>query len=465
MPEHYKPFTSSLRARLLLLTIVFVMVISVFVYLPSIATFRQDYLEKRMENAQIAALALEEAPNNAVSPKLEAELLETAGVIAIIMRREDKSLFLGYDAMPEDYDLIVDMRNPSLGLLIKGAFSTMRARGNRIVRVVGDPMVPGTRWLEVIMNERPLYEALTRYSNNVLMLAIITSLFTGILVYMALHWLMVRPMRRLKDNIAAFRQKPEAVPAKGKRLTSRGDEIGLVERELLRMQDELRQNLRQKNNLASLGEAVAKINHDLRNILATAQLASDAINQVDHPRVQQSSRRLVSAVSRAISLCESTMKHGKAEEALPEKKLLRLKELVQDVGTSLGITDNRDFRFELDFADDLEVFADPEQLHRVFLNLCRNAKDVQGQSGLIKVSANVAPDDTVLIHVQDNGPGIPEQVLPTLFKAFSVSRSGGMGLGLATARDIMLAHGGQIMLERTGPDGTVFMLCLPGDEE
>ncbi len=463
MPEHYRPFTSSLRSRLLILTFIFVMGVSVFVYLPSIATFRQDYIATRLENAQIAVLALEEAPNNMVSPALEQRLLNQSGVIAIIVRREDKSLVLGFDVMPAEVNGTYDLRNPSLGTLIMDAFDTLEAGGNRVVRIVGDPMLPGTRMLEITMDEMGLYRALANYSNNVLVLSVLISLFTGILVYLALHWMLVRPMRRVKDRIVAFRRKPEAVP-KRSRESRRPDEIGLVERELGRMQDELRQNLNQKTHLAALGEAVAKINHDLRNILATAQLASDALQRVDHPGVQKVSRRLMTAVSRAVALCESTIRHGKAEDILPEKAWVPLKALVEDVGQSLGLMDNEEFAFEIKVDDGFKVYADTEQLHRVLLNLCRNAFEVQGNTGRIEVSAMEDAAHTVHIRIKDHGPGIPEHVRPSLFKAFSSARAGGTGLGLATARDIVLAHGGQIGLEETGADGTTFMVCLPGEE-
>jgi len=463
MPEHYKPLTSSLRSRLLILTFLFVMVISALIYPTSIASFRQDYLETRLENAQIAALALEAAPGNMVSPELEQRLLNQSGVIAIIMRREDKSLLLGFDVMPEEVEATFDLRNPSLGTLIMDAFSTLEQGGNRAIRVVGDPMVPGTRMLEVTMDESGLYAALKNYSNNVLVLSLITSLFTGILVYLALHWLLVRPMRRLKDRIVSFRRKPEAVPAKMKQ-SKRPDEIGLVERELVRMQEELRLNLKQKSNLAALGEAVAKINHDLRNILATAQLASDSLQRVDHPGVQKISRRLVNSVSRAVALCESTIRHGKADDPVPEKDWAPLAELVADVAVSLGLDEDSKFDFVCDVDEDITVYADGEQLHRVLLNLCRNAHDVQGEEGAILVGAKKDKDGTVHIKVTDKGPGIPEAIRPTLFKAFQSSRAGGTGLGLATARDIVLSHGGQIGLAETGPEGTTFMICLPGEE-
>ncbi len=465
MPEHYRPITSSLRSRLLVLTFFFVMVVSVFVYLPSIATFRQEFLEKRLENAQIAALALEERGGSTVSPQLEEQLLDQSGVIAVILQNQEKSLFLGFNLMPEEVDASFDLRTISLGMLIIDAYGVLDSGGTRVIRVIGKPMDARTRLLEITMDEGELYEALRNYSNNVLVLAIIVSLFTGILVYLALHWMLVRPIRRVKDSIVSFRRRPE-VPTNVKLGRRRSDEIGLVQRELVRMQEEVRQSLKQKNNLAALGEAVTKINHDLRNVLATAQLASDALQTVDHPRVQKVSRRLMTAVSRAIALCEATIRHGKAEDPLPEKAMVRLRELIFDVGASLGLVDGGKFHFECDIDEDFEVYVDSEQIHRVLLNLCRNAAEVQGPDGNIEVIAEADDDGTAHIRVRDKGPGIPEHVRPNLFKAFFTSaKVGGTGLGLATARDIVLAHGGQIGLESTGPEGTTFMMCLPGPDE
>lgn len=270
-------------------------------------------------------------------------------------------------------------------------------------------------------------------------------------------------MRRVKDNIVAFRRRPEVVP-NVKEKNIRPDEIGLVERELSRMQEELRQSLHQKTRLASLGEAVAKINHDLRNILATAQLATDALQRVDHPHVQKVSRRLMTAVSRAVALCESTMRHGKADDPMPEKESMGLAYLIRDVGMALGYLDNEDFTYSVQIPEDMKMYADPEQIHRVFLNLCRNAGEVQGNKGAITISAEQDADGTCHVFVTDKGPGIPEKIRPSLFKAFSSASAGGTGLGLATARDIVLAHGGQIGLEKSGPEGSTFKICLPGEE-
>src|SRR4029078_2911353 len=98
----------------------------------------------------------------------------------------------------------------------------------------------------------------------------------------ALHYLFVRPMRRITANLVAFHQDPEN-PSRIIAPSKRGDEIGRTETELGALQRDLVSMLHQKNRLAALGLAVSKINHDLRNILATAQLFCDPLSSVPSP--------------------------------------------------------------------------------------------------------------------------------------------------------------------------------------
>ena len=461
MTGQNRPVIASLRAKLLAITALVVMVMGAMVYFPAIASFRLNFLEERAKSSQIAALATEETQDNRLSPQLEQELLRTAGVIGVIVGRSDFTLILGADIMPEEANANFDLRSATLGGLVADALDTLNFEGERIIRVISDGQTTESRFVEITMDEVVLYDALNAYSNNIMIVAVIVSLVTGSLVYLALHLMLVRPMNRVRRAIATFSAKPEqVVPALAN--STRRDEIGIVERELARMQEELRQALQQKNRLAELGEAVAKINHDLRNILATAKLASDSLARNEDPRVQKTASRLISAVGRAVALCERTMKHGKAAEPAPEPRAINLKSVARDVGETLGLGDHNTFTFEMDFPDDLTVFADEAQLHRVILNLCRNALQAQGNNGRITIGAEVGADGFVYVRIADAGPGIPSDMLPNLFKAFASSgRKGGTGLGLAIARDIILAHGGHIGLERTGPEGTIFLVCLP----
>ena len=459
MPERYRPLRSSLRSRLLVLTVLFVSVVEAGIYFPAIGTYRQNYLEERLTAAQVAGLALEEAPGRSVSPMLELELLETAGVISVILLREDKSLMLGGIRAPDDTDVVYDLRGQSLYTMIEGALETLDADGERVSRIIGVPVASGTRYVEVVIDEEELYKGMAAFSANMLVFSLIASIFVGLLVYLSLHFLVVRPMR-IKDNIGEFRRAPEAWQAPKNR-SRRSDEIGVISRELTRMQDEVHQSLKQKSRLAELGEAVAKINHDLRNILATTMLASEALSRVEHPRVQKISGRLLNAVNRAVALCERTLKHGRADEPQPDRQNIVYQELVAEVLGTLGLLDDKNFEVMIDIDDDLTICVDPDQFHRVLMNLCRNAADIQRPKGKLRVAAEKDKDGSVCTRIQDWGPGIPDAILPNLFKPFTSSGKGGTGLGLAISRDIVLAHGGQIGLEQTGPDGTTILITIP----
>jgi len=465
MPELYRPFTSSLRTRLLVITVFFVLLIEVCVFLPAIATFRQNFLDERLRAGELAALTLEQASGRRVSPEFEGDLLDGAGLYAVVVKRPDFTLILGSTTMPENVDADFNLSKMALGQLVMDALDVLQSDGNRTIRVMGKGHTRGTRFVEITLPELALYDALKDYASNILLISIAISLFTGILIYLALHWLVVRPMRRIKDHIVVFSRQPER--ANKLATTTRTDEIGVIERELGRMQEEVRLALGQKTRLAELGEAVSKINHDLRNILATAQLASDSLSHNEDERVRRTATRLMSAVSRAVALCERTMRHGTAGEPAPNQQQVKLAPIAQEIAEQLGLLDLTDFHFIADYDKDFELYADPDQLHRVLLNLCRNASEAQGNTGTIKLSAmHDTADGQTHIRVTDQGPGVPDKALPTLFKAFSSSnKAGGTGLGLAIARDIILAHGGQIGLESSGPDGTVFLICLPARDQ
>jgi len=250
-------------------------------------------------------------------------------------------------------------------------------------------------------------------------------------------------------------------------LSNRSDEIGVASRELAVMQQELRTALKQKTRLAALGAAVAKINHDLRNSLATAVLVSDRLANIDDPEVKRVTPRLYDSINRAVILCGQTLTF--VGDGSPEMKptLFHLHELVAEVGAALRSTDLAalgleqprvlDWQNKVDFELDLE--ADRQQLFRVFSNLGQNA--YQAGASEVRISADAVGDD-IGIDIADNGPGLAREAVDQLYKPFSGSlRDGGTGLGLVIARDIMHAHNGEIILLETGKSGTTFRLNVP----
>ena len=453
------PLRRSLSARLLLFTILFVMLSEVLIFVPSIARFRVTYLLERTNEAHLATLALDAAPDGRLAPELEQKLLQQAGVLAVELWRPMAELMLG--AMPE-VAARYDLAEMGPAALIRDAFVTLSARGKRIVAVTaparGDPKVT----VEVFLSEAALYGEMVDYAWRILNLSIVISLITATLVYLVMQWLMVRPMRRLTSNLMAYREAPED-PARVLPPTTRSDEIGLLQRDLARMQEELRQSLAQKSRLAALGTAVSKITHDLRNILNTADLFADRLKRVDDPAVKQVTPLLVSSLDRAVVLCTQTLDLARGEQAVPQRRRFPLAELLQEVGTAIESDSAGSIRCEFRLEAGLMVVADYDRLYRVFMNLGRNTRQALGEEGgTIRVAAEVTPDGWVRVTFSDDGPGIPESVRDHLFEPFaSTASAGGTGLGLATARDLMRAHGGDLVLERTGPEGTTFLLSLP----
>lgn len=459
-----------LSARLLALTILFVMLAEVLIFVPSVANFRLNWLNDRLTAAQLASLAAEASPNGDVPQMLRNELLRTAQVKAVALKRDDqRQLILNSDmpvAVEASYDLSATANSGVMGRVaaIWDALEVLFGGGKRMLRIVGHPGGGAGDMIEIVLPEGPLKAAMVRFGLNILALSIIISVITAALVYLALNNLMVRPMMRIADNMLRFSKHPEdasriIVPS------GRADEIGTAERELAHMQTELSLLLHQKSRLAALGLAVSKINHDLRNMLASAQLLSDRLASSPDPTVQRFAPKLIASLDRAIAFCNDTLRFGRAEEAAPRREQMLLLPLVAEVADGLGLPREDAVAWHADVGPDLRIDADRDQLHRVLSNLARNAlQAIETGSGTGKGSISVIAQRNshkVQITVSDDGPGVPPRAREHLFQAFQGStRRGGTGLGLAIAHEIIAAHGGTMRLLDT-PGGAAFQIEIP----
>lgn len=448
-----------LSARLLVLTMFFVMLSEVLIYVPSIARFRQAYLQERISSAYLASLALKATPDYMVSEELKKELLSSAGVHMIALKRPlTRTLMLSKD-MPPKVDAMFDLRDAPPTMLIMDAFSAL-THGERVLRIVDKIPDADDGHVEIMMDEAPLYEAMLAYSTNILKLSVVISLVTAGLVYLALHILLVRPMRRITQSMLTFRDAPEeesSVITPGER----SDEIGVAQRVLAAMQQDLRAALTQKTRLAALGTAVSKINHDLRNILATAQLVSDRLAESEDPEVRRLTPSLIRAIDRAINLCTQTLNFGSTEELPPTYESFAVEALIDDVHVHIELPSDGRIAWRTDIDNGLGLNADREQVFRILLNLGRNAVQAMPQGGEIRIAAQ-RHDDRVLIDVSDTGGGLPAKAKQHLFQPFAGSaRSGGTGLGLVIAQDLARGHGGDVSLIASDDTGTTFRLELP----
>jgi signal transduction histidine kinase len=457
-PLYQPALHRSLSARLLVLTMAFVLLGEVLIYVPSIARFRKVYLDERIAAAHLATLSLEASPDGVISDDLEQELLSHAGVLSVVLREPAAELVLGQLPPVEQ---VYDLRTSTPTTLIRNAFLTLWHGGGRTVRVIGPSPARPTVLVDISLREQGLWNAMVAYSWRILTLSVVISLMTAFLVFTALQLMIVRPLRRITDSVIAFRRRPEDASV-NLPPSERRDEIGLVQTELSGMQGALRSALAHQTRLAALGSAVSKINHDLRNILASAMVVSDRLEQSQDPEVRHVTPRLLEALDRAARLCSATLNFARAEASDPHKTRFPLSPLLDEVGEAVLGPDAAPVRWRNEVGADVRVLADRDQLYRVLMNLGRNAAEALPQAGgLISITAWQTTHDTV-IEMVDTGRGLPKATQAHLFEAFSGSaRPGGTGRGLAIAREIMRAHGGDVVLAHTGDEGTAFRLTLP----
>lgn len=452
-------FGRGLSARLLVLTVCFVMLSEVLIYAPSIARFRLTWLEERLANAYLAMLALEATPDYMIDPELEIQLLNNAGSRLIALRTPDgKNLVMRGSEPPPLIDATVDLSDQMPTTLIRDAFETLTTDGNRLLRVKGQTPRAGDAWLDLVLDEAPLRQDMIAYSWRILGLSIVISLVTATLIFLALQWLLIRPMRHLTRRMMDFRANPEDM-SHDEAARRRSDEIGIAEREFAQLQKQIRKALKQRERLAALGTAVTKINHDLRGVLATAQLVADRLAHSDNPEVRKMAPALLRSLDRAIALCSDTLSFTRESPSKPEYARFPLSDLREELDEGLGKYLNGANSVSADFASDFTVTADRRQLYRVIHNLAENALQMGAAHVELRARRNAGK---VEIEVADDGPGLPPKALENLFVPFQGStRSGGTGLGLAIARELMRGQGGDLRLARNDAKGATFVLELP----
>ncbi|MEL6101657.1 MAG: HAMP domain-containing sensor histidine kinase [Pseudomonadota bacterium] len=453
---------NSLSGRFLILTTIFVMLAEVLIFVPSIARFREEFLQNRLERAQIASLAL--LADEMLEGELEQELLKNADVFNVVLRRDEvRQLMLSTD-MPEPISATFDLRDRSPFVLIRDALLRLSTPESEVIRVIGAPTREAGILIEVTMETDGLRMAMIDYGVRILILSAVISVITAFLLFLAVRAFLVKPIKGVVGHMQLYAEAPEDARRIIKP-TAGVTELREAEEALKTLQTDLTQALRQKERLAQLGSAVSKISHDLRNILTSAQLFTDRIEASEDPLVRRMAPKLVNSITRAVHLCESTLAFGKAEEPSPTLTLFPLIDVVADVIDSerLAVGD-----YDLSFAEDVPAFmtlrADPEQLFRVLANLVRNARQAiisSGKPGEISVNATEDAGAWSIV-VRDTGPGLPPKAQEHLFTAFQGgARKGGSGLGLAISAELIRGHGGSLELSETGPSGTTFVIRLP----
>jgi signal transduction histidine kinase len=457
-------FLSGLSGKQLLLTAVFVMIAEVLIFVPSVANMRLMWLRDRLNTAAAASVVIEGLPDQELPRPVQEETLLATGTKAIVLKKADASRMVAAVDMPPSVDAQYDLSDVSLPTAIYDAFDTLLFGGNRVIRVYG-PVGETTTRIELLLDEGPLRRAMLRYARNIFIISMVISLITASPIFFALNRLLIRPIRGMTANIRQFAADPSN-PARVLEPSGGRDEIAVAGVHLAAMQQTLQRTLKEQKNLADLGLAVSKINHDMRNILSSAQLMSDRLSDVDDPVVKRVAPKLLRSIDRAVGYTNEVLSYGRMREPEPRRRFVALHPLVQEVSEVLSLDARGDIAFVAQIEPGLEVDADGEQLFRVIHNLCRNAVEALAQDPGIErrtvLVSGLRTGSVVSIAIEDNGPGMPEKARENLFAAFRGSvRSGGTGLGLAIARELVLAHGGTIALVKKATPGTLFRIELP----
>ena len=334
------------------------------------------------------------------------------------------------------------------------------------MRVVG-PAPMGGEFVEIVMDEPPLRNAMLRFSGNILLLSLLISGITATLVYLALHYLFVRPMRRITANMMAFRADPENAAASSCRRRAPTRSASPSASSPPCSATSPRCCSRRTGSPRSGSRCRRSI-----TICATCSprrsCSPTGCRSCPIPTVQRFAPKLMRALERAIAFCQSTLSYGRAQEPPPDRRPILLEPLVEEVHETLGLGAR--------CADPLDQRgrARPDRRRRPRSAVPRAAQSrAQCRAGAGKPRRADDPGRdqiritgrregaVVVIEVSDTGPGFSEKARAHLFEAFQGStRTGGTGLGLAIAAELVRAHGGEIRLVE-GTIGATFRITIP----
>ena len=489
-----RTFANSLSGRLLTLTVVFVTLAEVPILATSITLFRQDYLLGRIAAAHAAYEEVEYLESRrgelarrfpagsrergivmdipAVPESRAEKLLADIGVFDITLRRPEarqeilRSRYRPHDTVHRHHDLDgasnMDLMRDALALLLDS--------DDRLIRVIGRSPFPEHRHrIEITLSTAEMRDAMIAFAIRRAIGIAFVSAVTGILLYLAAHWLLVRPIKRVSRYMEVYSRNPkdrrsQITPASGI------SEVHGMETSLQTMQRHLTGAQNRLDRQARLGRAISAIAHDLTNRFTAALLHADSMNKEDDAAtVRRKAEATATPVRRAVPLLDQLTTYASSGVAAPSFEEFRLApEIAKVADDCRTLTEGGSAAILWDVPANLSVTADRGQIARAIGNLVHNALRaiaVTGKGETVRIRAAEA-EGAWSIFVEDDGPGLPERMLRDLESVFDPlnearDKSAGSGTGLSIVRDIMEAHGGRVDLARSDQTGTVFVMTLP----
>ncbi len=449
----------SISGRLAILTFGFVFLMSSITLFPALAIFRESELQERIEEAALVALALTTNPIPEIDIDQSSALLEKAQILdlAVIDEGQRKRLLLPYEKVTLTGR--VDLTNLSFINRFVDGFKCALNSEQGIYLISGIPSFEFER-VEAMVSIRTICSQVRMGASRFLFMSFGLALATSFLITFAVSRLVVRPVHFLTKTISNFDGKGIS-----KKVEIRNPirEFQNAEKSLKEMQDRVINSFEQQRRLATLGESVSKIQHDLRNMLSTAQLLADNLEESEDPKVRRSAPRLLRAIDRAINLSSQTLTYGNLHAHTPKFSLGKLAPVINEVMEDEALLDSSgNITFSVDCDQALEVHTDFQILKRILQNLIRNARQALEELGEGKILISVKENEGINICVRDTGPGLKEETVQHLFEPFRGStRSNGSGLGLAIGKELSELIGGSLKLSSTSSIGTEFLIELP----
>ncbi len=452
------PPRRSLSWQLVWLTLAVMAGTELLLFLPAMMRERRSWLDDRIVSSQIAVQAMPPQVAAAVPEPVREELLRLAGVVSIRLQQPGQPAIALTPVAQVYAPALLDMRTETVWSRLGGTLAALTRSGNSLLLVVAPSPKRPEAILSIVLNEGDLDDHLKSAAASVALHGLQVAVPTGLLTYIALLFLLVRPLRRITRSIAAFRADPErSAPLDDIGIPpGTTDEVAIAERELAAMQRELRAALWRNARLAALGTTVAKVSHDLRGILSPALLTAERLQASTDPAVRRAGDTLARIVDRATAMVKGTLDFAGEVPAPPREKVALLATVEEATREALALRHTTHAVLQIDPA--ILVHADRPGLLRAFANLLRNA----AEAGASRVTVAAHLDgDVAVVTVSDDGPGLPDIVRENLFRPFVTGgKVGGTGLGLAITRDLVRAQGGEVALVASSASGTEFRIAL-----
>lgn len=221
------------------------------------------------------------------------------------------------------------------------------------------------------------------------------------------------------------------------------------------------ESVRQSERLAVMGELSASIAHEIRNPLASIKGSIDIISEGIKP--DESKYEFVNIIKKEIDrLTKLTTEFlAFAKPEVPNKILISINDVINSLITLINKhAQKSNVKIETNLSSELPlILIDPQQIKQALMNILLNAIQAMEEGGTVKIDTN-KDSSNVIISITDQGPGIPEEMLPKIFDPFFTTKTEGTGLGLSISYQLIKQHNGNIIVESSNK-GTVFKIFLP----